>query len=745
LNIWINYISSSDDLEQSAEQQMNAISMQVGATVEANQYAKKLLEDSLGEKLRFAAIAAQTQLDPDIDKVTNEQLVALSTKLGVDHITLWRRVEGDIIVQKSSDPKEINLSSKTWEYWFMAFNQLFDNQNVTIPEGQKLPNYWSGPIDYATSDPTQIKKWGNYHDGTTNYMINPFVNAQVYIDYERFLGTEALVNKILKDNPNILEITGFNPQFLGKEPSIDLKHGIPVYNLDFRDIIVGQYRYKDSVNDIIKVQEAIKTGKMTTSSANIQDKHIMKTFVPTLADDAYVIGVSFDRASIQDKLVNQLILQSVISFGLILLTLFSSYWIAGFMMRSLNQILSKVDQMAAGNFGATIAINSKDELGLLASRVNTMASNLHSNMTDLKNTAEELRSTKEYLESFFSNTSDAIHVVDMDGLVIQVNPAFVSIYGWSEQEAIGEAVPDIKEDRRPDFFAVINHVMLGKAVADYETLCVTKDGRILDISMTISPIRNEESEIVAIACISRNITERKQTEEGLRRSEKLSLVGQLAAGVAHEIRNPLTTLRGFVQLQQKKGDNAPFYLDIMLSELDRINFIVSEFLVLAKPQINKFQPVDVSELLQELLLLLDTQASLNNIQIETKLAVAPPLITCEANQLKQVFTNVIKNGMEAMTSGGTLTVEVEVVPSDCLIIRITDQGCGIPQEELKRLGEPFFTTKENGNGLGIMVSQQIIANHKGSMRITSELEIGTCVEIKLPLNASLNRTALPPL
>ncbi|MDF2648270.1 MAG: hypothetical protein K0Q73_4075 [Paenibacillus sp.] len=745
LNIWINYMSTSKDLEQSAEQQMSSIAMQVGATVEASQYSKKLLEGSLGEKLRIASIAAQAQLDPDIAKVDNEQLVALSRQLGVDHITLWQRVDGDIIALKSSDPKEINLSSKTWDYWFTAFNQLFDEQKVTIPEGQKLLHYWSGPINYATSDPTLIKKWGNYFDGTTNYMINPSVNAQSYVDYERFLGTEDLVNKILRDNSNIIEITGFDPQFFGKAPIIKMKQGIPVHNLDVRDIIIGSYDYKDPVQDNIHVQKAQDTETVTTSSAYIQGKHIMKSFVPTPGSKPYVIGVSFDRASIQSVLVNQLIVQSITSLGLITLTLLSSYLIAGFMLRSLNQIVSKVNQMADGNLGATITINSKDELGLLASRVNAMASNLHSHMAHLKNAAEELRSTKEYLESFFNHTSDAIHVSDLQGRAVQVNQAFVSIYGWSEQEASGKVLPEITEDRQHDFSDVINHVQLGHAVADYETLCVTKDRRILDISMTISPIRNEQGVTVAIACISRDITARKQTEEVLRRSEKLSLVGQLAAGVAHEIRNPLTTLRGFVQLQQKKGDNPPFYLDIMLSELDRINFIVSEFLVLAKPQINKFQPVDVSELLQELLLLLETQANLNNIQIETKLASDIPLLTCEANQLKQVFTNVIKNGMEAMTDGGTLTVEITMGPSQNLIISITDQGCGIPQEELNRLGEPFFTTKETGNGLGLMVSQQIIANHKGSMKITSRVGVGTCVEIKLPLNASQNRTAPPSL
>jgi signal transduction histidine kinase len=171
----------------------------------------------------------------------------------------------------------------------------------------------------------------------------------------------------------------------------------------------------------------------------------------------------------------------------------------------------------------------------------------------------------------------------------------------------------------------------------------------------------------------------------------------------------------------------------MLSELDRINFIVSEFLILAKPQAINFQKRDLVYILQDIMSLLASQANLNNIQFHFDSAPHIPLINCEENQLKQVFINIIKNGMESMPDGGEITIQIGNLGSDDVMVRVVDQGCGISEDQLARLGEPFYTNKETGTGLGLMVSQQIIANHKGSMHFDSEIDKGTTVEIILPM------------
>lgn len=732
LSISIYYFSSKAEVQANLEQQVNNIAKQISVTIEASESARQSMEETMGEKLRIAAIAAKDELDPDIGKITNEQLVELSRKLGVDGITLWQRFGDDVIALKSSEPNEINLSSKTWGYWHTAFLQLFEYQNVTIPEGQKLENYWSGAFDYSTSDPKQIRKFGNYYDGTTNYMINPFGNAQVLFGFDYSIGTNAIVNKIIADQQDILEITGFDPQFFGKSPIIKIKQGIPVYDLDLRDIPFGRYTYKDINNDSINIQHALESGKAVTAKSSVKSKRVMKTFIPVTIDKTYVICVSFDHQAILKPLNRQLLMQSLISLGLVLITMIASYFIAGFMMRGLNQILHKVNAIAEGNFGEVITIRSKDEFGLLASRVDTMGSNLYSYTTQLKDAAEELRSTKQYLESFVNHTSDAIHVADLSGNVIQVNRAFEKMYGWSELEALGQPLNNVPDEYLSAQQELVATVLRGGSVTDYETVRFTKSGGLIDLSITVSPIRDELGVIVAIASISRNITSRKQAEEMIRRSEKLSVVGQIAAGVAHEVRNPLTTLRGFVQLQKQTGSMSQEHLDIMLAELDQINMIVSEFLVFAKPQANRYQPVIVQDIIRDTMLLLDSEAKLSNVQLTLRAEADLPLVIAEANQLKQVFVNVMKNGMEAMSGGGDLTVELASHTNDRIVLRFTDQGCGIAENDLLRLGEPFFTKKANGNGLGLMVSQQIIAGHKGSIIFHSKPGKGTCVEIWLP-------------
>jgi two-component system, sporulation sensor kinase A len=257
-----------------------------------------------------------------------------------------------------------------------------------------------------------------------------------------------------------------------------------------------------------------------------------------------------------------------------------------------------------------------------------------------------------------------------------------------------------------------------------------RDGTIIhfEVHGTITTFHDKPAIIGTLI----DLTERKKTEDLLRKSDKLAVVGQMAAGVAHEIRNPLTALRGFVQLLQSTVKEPRTYFDVMLSELDRINLIVSEFLFLAKPQIVHFEQNDLLVLLKKVVQLLETQAILSNIQI--RLDFAPvPWIYCDENQIKQVFVNVLKNAIEAMPRGGEILIQVRSRDEDFVQVRIIDQGCGISQEQIRRLGEPFYTTKEKGTGLGLLVSYQIIEAHKGKIQIESELEKGTTVEVLLPV------------
>jgi PAS domain S-box-containing protein len=737
LNTTLSYYSSKDALLNQAKGEMTMVAKEIGIAVEHAQYASTYIENEIGNSLRIAAIAAQNQLPADIDHVTNKQLFALSEKLNISHITLYKQMPNDIIALKSSNPKQINLSAKKRGFWYESLQQLLLIQNVTIPEGQSLKNYWSGPYDYSLLNPEQMGKWGYYYDGSTNYIIETSMEESLIKEFDQIVGARVVLDKTMKQHKELLEITGFNPKVL--DASRKLIRDTPQDTIapSERMLLFGNYIYQDRFNDVDTIKKTFVTGQIMTTESNINNKHIIKSFIPvypTYSKEPYVISMVMDYAIIQQVLSEQLFNQLLISLILVIGVVIFSYYIASFSIRPLDRIMKRVNDISEGHFDSEPPLRGKkDEWGVLSETIYNMSSKLQANTVQLRKTNEELSNTKQYLESFVNHTSDAFVVVNLVGVVTQVNKAYIELYGWSMEETIGFPPHAVTESFEKEANEVRQKVKAGISVSAFENVCQTKDGRLIDVSTTISGIHNEKDELVAYASISRDITERRNTDELLRRSEKLSIVGQLAAGVAHEIRNPLTTLRGFVQLQHAKAKGKQQHLDIMLSELDRINFIVSEFLILAKPQAINFQRRDLVFILQDIISLLASQANLNNIQFHFDSAPHIPLINCEENQLKQVFINIIKNGMEAMPDGGEITIQVGNLASDDVMVRVVDQGFGIPEDQLARLGEPFYTNKETGTGLGLMVSQQIIANHKGSMRIYSELNTGTTVEIILPL------------
>ncbi|MGG1633983.1 ATP-binding protein [Paenibacillus sp. NRS-1760] len=232
--------------------------------------------------------------------------------------------------------------------------------------------------------------------------------------------------------------------------------------------------------------------------------------------------------------------------------------------------------------------------------------------------------------------------------------------------------------------------------------------------------------------IIRDISERKKNEELLINSEKLYVAGQLAAGIAHEIRNPLTSLKGFMQLLSSGRGNINHFYDIMKTELIRIESIVSELLMLSKPQVYDFVHKDCRQLMADTVNLLETQAILHNVIIEFHSDYRPLWVYGVENQLKQAFINVLKNAIEAMHNGGIVMINMSLDPDRGVMIRIKDEGPGMPAEQLSKIGQPFYTTKDKGTGLGLMVTFKIINNHQGQITAESKLGVGTTFIIQLP-------------
>ncbi len=314
-----------------------------------------------------------------------------------------------------------------------------------------------------------------------------------------------------------------------------------------------------------------------------------------------------------------------------------------------------------------------------------------------------------------------------------VNPRFTEIFGYTQEEINGLTLMDViaPEDKEMAMNYLLKRKSWEQGKMHWQFLGMRKDGKSVDIDVMSNDTRYKGKQAILVLIL--DISERKQVKEIVKKSEMLTLVGQLAAGVAHEIRNPLTAIKGFLQLLQSEKSGKAEYYQIMLDELNRIEFIISEFLVLAKPQLERRESSSIIYLLQNIIILVETHAIINNVQIFLQFEPDIPQIICEENQMKQVFINIMKNAIEAMPDGGNLVIEVRRQGGEHILIRFVDQGCGIPEEILPKLGQPFYTTKEKGTGLGMMVSYKIIENHHGTISVKSEQNVGTTVEIILPI------------
>ena len=344
-------------------------------------------------------------------------------------------------------------------------------------------------------------------------------------------------------------------------------------------------------------------------------------------------------------------------------------------------------------------------------------------------------SIKELKDMYYAiNQSSIVAITDHEGVITEVNDKFTEISGYSRSELIGQTHKIINSGYHSKiFFEDMWKTISAGRVWNGEVRNRAKDGSFYWVDTTIVPFLTEEGIPRQFLAIRYDITERKQTEEKIHRQDKLAAVGQLAAGVAHEIRNPLTSMRGYTEFLQldEQDPSRQECLDIILDEIHRVNEIVEEFLELAKPQKLNLETQNIVPIVQNVMTLVELDAEKNKIDLIFDCYDEALYITCDENRLKQVLLNFVKNGMEAMPKGGQLRVSLEEKGGK-IHVKIADSGIGMTTEQLRRLGEPFFTTKKSGNGLGLMVSFKIIESHNGEVSVESEWQKGTVFNVLLP-------------
>ncbi|WP_242705685.1 ATP-binding protein [Pontibacillus sp. ALD_SL1] len=367
----------------------------------------------------------------------------------------------------------------------------------------------------------------------------------------------------------------------------------------------------------------------------------------------------------------------------------------------------------------------------------------------MKDKSEQTSIEHQYTDSMVSYTSladlppvfqrwidsygfDLISVCDQQGVIQYVTASSKRLIGYPKDVLLGTYSLDyVSPQDKHRLLKLHRSNEIGELVTS-EVQVKHRSGTYVWVEVVSSVVYDPNTHSHVFIAVLRDISDRKEAEEMMIRSEKMSVAGQLAAGIAHEIRNPLTSLKGFLQLLQAGIEGKDEYYSIMGEEIDKIENITSELLFISKPMTNDPKEESVLSLMKDVCKLMETQAHLHNVNLTIKQG-EPIKVYCDRSQIKQVFINIIKNAIEVMSeSGGTVTINV-YKRNDTACMDIVDEGPGIPVHLIDKIKEPFFTTKKNGTGLGLMITNQILEKHKGSLNILDNEPRGSIFRISLPL------------
>ncbi len=373
------------------------------------------------------------------------------------------------------------------------------------------------------------------------------------------------------------------------------------------------------------------------------------------------------------------------------------------------------------------------------------------------NISREILISKQQLESYIENSSDAILRNDLDGRIQFINPTFTRIFGWEAREVVGKNIKEIFPDDRAKIERVIETIKAKKPFPPYETRRRRKDGQILDLYVSASPILNSHGEVISITAVYRDHTRLKRLEDRLYQSEKMAAIGQLVAQIAHEINNPLSTLQFSLQLLRRAKQDGPDFMEEiedMDEEIRRIARIVNQLLSFSRPQSKRKRQASMRRVFKnKMLQLLLKNLRERGVEVSVDFPESLPMVRVYSDQMLQVFMNLIQNAGDSIDENGKISIRARAKIQDyeafyqlparagesntpvgkVVEIVVSDTGKGIPQEMLPHIFEPFFTSKgTNGTGLGLSIVHSIISRAGGSIDVESTPGRGTQFTIILP-------------
>jgi PAS domain S-box-containing protein len=352
--------------------------------------------------------------------------------------------------------------------------------------------------------------------------------------------------------------------------------------------------------------------------------------------------------------------------------------------------------------------------------------------------SEELQATtvsKDYLDNIIQSMTDMLIVVDPDAKIRTVNQTAINLLGYTESELIGQPLDKVFKQKAFKELGFADLIKTG-FTRTVETTYLSKDGSLIPVSFSGSVMHDKSGQVQGIVCVVQDITERKMLEEERRmRQEKLTVLGQLAGGVGHELRNPLGAIKNSIyflnMVLEKPSPEVKQTLEILEKEVITSERVISSLLDFARSRSPREQKVNINNIIQEAVSRINVP---ENIELKSQIDASIPLIDADPDQLDRIFGNILLNAIQAMPKGGQLIIKTEVLNPDRVTVSVTDTGVGIPRENLEKIFDPLFTSKAKGIGLGMAITKTFVEGNGGSIEVQSEPGKGSTFTVRLPID-----------
>ncbi len=351
---------------------------------------------------------------------------------------------------------------------------------------------------------------------------------------------------------------------------------------------------------------------------------------------------------------------------------------------------------------------------------------------------QKAKELHRYNESILESISSGILVADSSLTVTTFNRGAGRVTGLPAERVLGRKIDSIQEWQKGFAQTVLDTLSMGRQVQNREVEILHSSGRKIPVGISTSLLENGKGKVLGAIAIFRDISQIKELQEKVRRSDRLALVGQMATCVAHEIRSPLTSVSGFAQLlssskgKEKSRENVVEYAKIIVREAERIDRVITDILGFAKETRIEKKPADINAIVIDVAASLVEKARTSGVVIETNLWDHLPVVDTDSEHMRRVIHNLGINAIQAMKNGGTLRLATKL-EGDYLLLDVSDTGVGIPPDLQSQIWEPFFSTKKDGTGLGLAIARRGIEAHGGKISLRSEAGRGTKFTVTLPI------------